>query len=69
MLYCYTTERYFYPLKTPLTLTSVDNGGKVATIKLTYSVYFDEALHNADLLKVAGAMASGLMIPNRDCTD
>jgi hypothetical protein len=36
---------------------------------LTYTKYFDEALHNADLLKVAGAMATGVMISNDRVSD
>lgn len=62
MLYCYTTEEYFYTLPTALTLTSVDNGARVANVVLTYPNYFDEALNNADLLTVGGVMASGLMV-------
>lgn len=69
MLYCFTSTEYFYPLATALTLTSKDNGGKVSNIELTYTKYFDEALNNADLLKVAGAMATGVMISNDRVTD
>jgi len=32
MLYCLTMERYFYPLSAAVTVTSADNGGKVANI-------------------------------------
>jgi len=69
MLYCATSTDYFYSLTTALTLTSKDNGGKVSNIELTYTKYFDEALHNTDLLKVAGAMATGVMIANDRVTD
>ena len=44
------TIKYFYKLKTPLNLTSIDNGGKVTKIYLTFSLYFDEILNNNDLL-------------------
>lgn len=69
MLYCFTTTEYLYQSTAALALTSKDNGGKVSNIELTYSKYFDEALHNADLLKVAGALATGVMIANDRCTD
>jgi len=69
MLYCATSTDYFYPLTTAFALTAKDNGGKVSNIELTYTKYFDEALHNTDLLKVAGAMATGVMIANNRVTD
>jgi hypothetical protein len=69
MLYCATATDYFYSLNTSLALTSKDNGGKVSNVELTYTKYFDEALHNTDLLKVAGAMASGVMISNDRVSD
>jgi hypothetical protein len=69
MLYCYTSTEYFYSSTAALALTSKDNGGKVSNIELTYSKYFDEATNNADLLKVAGAMATGVMIANKRVTD
>lgn len=69
MLYCFTSTEYFYTLSAALSLTSKDNGGKVSNIELTYTKYFDEALNNVDLLKVAGAMATGVMIANDRVTD
>jgi len=69
MLYCASTTEYLYTLKAALSLTSKDNGGKVSNIELTYTKYFDEALHNGDLLKVAGALATGVMISNERVTD
>jgi hypothetical protein len=69
MLYCATSTDYFYSLTTALVLTSKDNGGKVSNIELTYTKYFDEALNNADLLRVAGALATGVMIANDRVTD
>jgi len=69
MIYCYTSTEYFYSSTAALSLTSKDNGGKVSNIELTYSKYFDEALNNADLLKVAGTLATGVMIANDRVTD
>lgn len=69
MLYCFTSTEWFYALPTAFTLTSKDNGGKVSNIELTYNTYFDEALNNGDLLKVAGALATGVMISNDRVSD
>jgi len=69
MLYCATSTDYFYTITAPVAMTSKDNGGKVSNVELTYTIYFDEALHNADLLKVSGAMATGLMIRNDRVSD
>jgi hypothetical protein len=69
MLYCSSSTEYFYSSATAFALTSNDNGGKVSNIELTYTKYFDEALHNTDLLKVAGAMATGVMIANDRVSD
>jgi hypothetical protein len=69
MLYCFTSTEWFYALPTAFDLTSKDNGGKVSNIELTYNTYFDEALNNDDLLKVAGALATGVMISNDRVSD
>lgn len=69
MLYCFTSTEWFYTLPAAFSLTSKDNGGKVSNIELTYTKYFDEALNNADLLTVAGAMATGVMISNDRVSD
>jgi len=69
MCYCHSSTDYVYSTATALAVTSNDNGGMVTDIILTYTTYFDEAVHNTDLLKVAGAMASGIMIANERITD
>lgn len=52
LMYCYTTEKYFYPLKTAVTVTSVDNGGKPVNLQLNYPKAFDDVTNNEDVLKI-----------------
>lgn len=69
MAYCSASNEYFYESANASAVQATDNGGKVSNIELTYTKYFDEALHNTDLLKVAGAMATGVMIANNRVSD
>jgi len=69
MCYCSSSTEYFYSSSSALAVTANDNGGKVTNLELTYSKYFDEAIHNTDLLTVAGALATGVMIANERVTD
>jgi len=46
MLYCVTTDPWFYSLAATLDVTSADNGGKVTKIALSYGVAIDDITNN-----------------------
>jgi hypothetical protein len=62
MLYCVTVDPNFYSLATLLTVTSIDNGGKVTKVTLTFSKAFDDVTNNADVLAVLCVMATNLAL-------
>jgi len=46
MLYCVTTDPWFYALAATLSVTSADNGGKVTKVALSYGVLIDDVVNN-----------------------
>jgi len=46
MLYCITTDPWFYPLAETLNVTAADNGGKVTKLALEYGVAIDDITNN-----------------------
>jgi len=69
MLYCITTDPWFYPLAATLSVTAADNGGKVTKVALEYGVAIDDITNNDVVLSLACVMANGLMLPHSFVTD
>lgn len=65
MLYCVTTDPYFYSLSASLAVTSANNGGLPTKVTLTYGVAIDDVTNNAVVLSILCVVAENLMIaPN-----
>jgi len=65
MLYCVTTDPFFYPLSATLAVTSADNGGKVTKVTLAYGVAIDDITNNNIVLSILCVVAENLMLaPN-----
>lgn len=57
LAYCYSTEKYFYPMEKEVAFTSKDNGGKPVNLALNFAKAFDDIKDNADVLKICGVYA------------
>lgn len=65
MLYCVTTDPFFYSLSATLAVTAVDNGGKVTKVTLAYGVAIDDITNNDVVLSILCVVAENLMLaPN-----
>lgn len=62
MLYCVTTDPWFYALTATLEVTSVDNGGKPTAISLTYGTAIDDITNNDVVLSLCCVLADGLYL-------
>lgn len=65
MLYCVTTDPFFYALSKTLAVTSKDNGGKVTKVTLTFGKAIDDITNNADVLAILCVVSTNLALaPN-----
>jgi hypothetical protein len=62
MLYCVTTDPWFYSLAATLAVTSADNGGRVTRVTLSYGTAIDDITNNAVVLSLTCVVSDGLMV-------
>jgi len=60
MLYCVTTDPFFYALTTKLAVTAKDNGGRTTKVALTFGKAIDDITNNADVLSILCVVSTNL---------
>jgi len=66
MLYCVTTDPFFYKSSKALDVTAKDNGGKVTKVSLTYGIKIDDITNNDVVLSILCVVATNLMLAPKD---
>jgi hypothetical protein len=60
MLYCVTTDPFFYALTTKLDVTAKDSGGRTTKVALTFGKAIDDITNNADVLSILCVVGTNL---------